>query len=110
MTKRGGMSMTFNSFHSDYELTVQSTHHQKYMVVMTNYQQNNQSNVLHVYSSEPEAVQAAKLFPARYQQAQVRGYILQNQYLQHSSGKSIHISFVMDLSISDEKLRSILDS
>jgi hypothetical protein len=102
--------MTFNSFHSDYELTVQETHHRKYMVVMTSYSQDNPTNVLHVYTSEQEAVQAAKQFPARYQLAKVRGYILQNQYLQHSSGKSIHISFVMDLSISDEKFRSILDS
>jgi hypothetical protein len=101
--------MTFNSFHSDYELTVRKMG-SSYMVILTSYAPVHQEAVLHAYPVEQEAVQAAKQFPARYQLAKVRGYVLEDQYFQHANGKSIHISFAMDLSISNEKFRSFLDS
>jgi hypothetical protein len=81
-----------------------------FMVIRTSYAPIHQESVLHAFPGEQEAVKAAKQFPARYQLAKVRGYVLEDQYFQHANGKSIHISFAMDLSISNEKFRSILDS
>ena len=101
--------MTYHSYHSTYELAVRTTGPLQYMVIFQPYAPGAAEVVLHAFSTEDEAIRAAKAFPERYQLAVVRGYVLEQSYFIHSSGKAIHVSFAMDLSISNEKFRHILD-
>lgn len=102
--------MIYHSFHNQYEIIVRKSAQGSYLVVYLPYAPDGQETVLHAYPREEEAIRGAKLFPERYQHALLRGYVLENQSLLHSSGKSIHLSFAMDLSISSERFRVILDS
>lgn len=103
------MARLFHAFHHDYEIHVEQTAEPRFNVVMTPYA-NRKPIVLHAYATAAEAEAAARKFPACYQTAAVKGFALQDKYFVNGSGKSVHISFAMDLGLTLERFRSVLDA
>lgn len=104
------MKNHYHSFHHHYELLVQESPSNQYWVVMKLDRVTPPTEiVLHEYRYKDMAITAATIFPELYQFAQVKGFTLEDKYFVNSQGKSIHISFAMESTMTLEQFRAILD-
>ncbi|MDF2721403.1 MAG: hypothetical protein K0Q59_1078 [Paenibacillus sp.] len=101
------MGNVYHTFDLHYELYVEETASMRYYVTMNVYSQPAPV-VLHAYSSKEQAIAAAQLFPKLYRTAQQKGFVLSGQYFEHSSGKSVHVSFAMEPGTTPDKFMKIL--
>ncbi|GAB2693897.1 hypothetical protein ACFQWB_02755 [Paenibacillus thermoaerophilus] len=101
------MNPLYHSYHSSYELTVCKSAG-GYMLQFESYRQPGAPISLHEFAREEDAAAAAKRFPELYQQAELQGYTLKGPFFVHSTGKSVHVSFVFEPGMTLNRFRELL--